>query len=889
MADEQIQVSLEFQAKSDNVQANIKALDSLLERLTKEAAEAEKELKTLDAVSMEKKKKDIEIMRGLIDQFSKASLAAKNQLASIDKTVPLAANQKLAGITKTLSDVSLAAVDAGEQFAVMGSFADEAAAKAAAAAEEADELRERMVRETKQQIGDIRSILGQVSLVSGILFAPAALSAQNYVSNVGRATEETRAFLAAQQRIGREQQEFGKKATAALTPYYELLADITDILNDVPDEVFQAGIAAGAALALVGVVGTLVTQITTFTSVAGLLIARLNATSAVMAAGGVGNIATYAGVGLGAAAIGTGAGILGVRAIGQATDNDRLKDYNLDDALETLRQVLIIGADQLLDAVENAVTVFVYLKAEFQKFALDLQDKLKGVLDAFQQMIDGLENVLLETEIFGKNIGEALGIERNIVSGRRGGTGAGGEAPLSLEDKKRQIDQDAQDALDTVGQFFNDVRQKAVDAFTGDDAAPDLADQFGQEALDAYDTFIQDLQTINNEAFEASLSAQEQYHKDIENMTEQFQERQLEAQEQYNKQTAKLEEQQQKRLADLQTQAAKDIAKADEDYSKSRAEAEIAYQEEEIKRTERYNRDRVRAEEKARMDLRDAAARLDARAVLDILRNRDMDRKTAGEDFDIETKERKEAHADQLDDLREQNETFKRERQEQLREQLKDQRDGFREQMRERAEAHRDQLAADRKAYEKQKSQRAEAYREEVQQIREQANRQREVREKGFQQQVKQLLGYQEFEASARAQHYQRLAAQLNAYIASVGLNRPVATQTRSSIQNTANQASGGRRPSYQQFDRGGYHSDDGLYYGHKEEFTTTRTTTKLLEQIAGGKLTQNRLLELAAGGGLGASPNISINISGAGDPLAIAGAVKRELLTIMRGWGKSQ
>lgn len=230
--------------------------------------------------------------------------------------------------------------------------------------------------------------------------------------------------------------------------------------------------------------------------------------------------------------------------------------------------------------------------------------------------------------------------------------------------------------------------------------------------------------------------------------------------------------------------------------------------------------------------------------------------------------------------MQENHEEQREARLEALSEQLADAQENYREQKREREAAYREQRAADETAFNKQLAQRAKAHQKELFDLAKQAEKARQERERAFKKQISQLLGYQEFEAGARADHYRRLAAQLNAYIAANNLSAPRQRQG-DTVNYVAPQTGSRQTHSIQRFDTGGYPPRTGMIHARDDEFITSPGTTRSLERMAGGRLTQQSLLQLVAGAGRGMG-DLHIAINGAGDPLAVAGAVKRELETFL-------
>jgi hypothetical protein len=292
-----------------------------------------------------------------------------------------------------------------------------------------------------------------------------------------------------------------------------------------------------------------------------------------------------------------------------------------------------------------------------------------------------------------------------------------------------------------------------------------------------------------------------------------YQERRLDLVTRFEQDRLERERAYQQQLADLESE-----------YQTRRAEARAEFERDEQRRAEDYYRERKRREEDHRASLLDAAARLDASAVLQEQRQFQKDQKRAEEEYRLETKRRREEFA-----LRERQEAEAFRRRRELAERA------YREQERRQYEQYRRQL-----------QQLDAAHRAELERLYSALQRKLQAQQQALQAELAQLLGFQNYEYTVRQVHYDRLRQQLQAFIAattpSAGAVGGVASGVAGAVGSAITSVIGVLR----RFDRGGY-TPGGLVVTERGEWVATPQTVRTLERGLGAPLTQQRVQQLAS------------------------------------------
>jgi hypothetical protein len=742
---------------------------------------------------------------------------------------------------------------------------------------------EEQTEKLEQRFNDLGDVSARVAAVGAVIFAPAILSSQKYIQAMGRSEEISRRFIKAQERTSQAQLELGRKATASLLPYQEALARIIERVNDLPQGVFDAGLAAGGGLVLLGAVGVLGQQIGLFVAQSTRLIAAINTGTA---SAGL-RYGAYAGVGVGAVAAGSFLGVGATRLLGAATGDERLQNYGLDEAGETLKQALFILADQLIQGVQRVAEGWVIVGAEFEKFKLAVKDKFADLVETLQKMIWSIENVLLDTELLGVNLGEELGIERKTAK-LKSRTSSG--EVTTVVDPVAEIEQERDRKLQAISDAFRDFRVEFATSVNGGSAAPSTGG-YTNETLAAFGQYRDDIAAMEAEFFQERVDRQAAYQEESITAQQAYDDQLAQLLKTYNSAREQAEKQYQQKVSDLRNQAQVAALESELQYREDRAGLEDDYREAETQAMEEYNRNRIKAERDYRDQLANAAAKLDAISVLDILRQRNNQFSDEDSDFAREKRQRKEELQDRLSDLDKTYQKEKAQRNRQLSEQLAAADRAYSEQQRQLKDNYQQQREQATEQYKKLQQQREQAYNRELRDLERQHVREMELREKHFRDQVDQMNGWNRYSAEMQQQYLQQLQQMFGQFMGMVASgDSTLQTTTNSSgivtIGGSGNGSGNTFRRSIPQYADGGY-TEGGLAFLHAGEYVMTAAAARAAERGL-GPLTQQKIMNMATNTN---SPTINntFNISGAGNPAATAREVKRIMLQTLTMLGQSK
>ncbi len=328
------------------------------------------------------------------------------------------------------------------------------------------------------------------------------------------------------------------------------------------------------------------------------------------------------------------------------------------------------------------------------------------------------------------------------------------------------------------------------------------------------------------------------------------------AQAQYEMQVS----QQTKQFLDQQAQEQTNFSRQEQqqidDFNLEQQKGKEEFYRQELLRQVDFQKQQKRAEEDHRRSLQDAAARLDALAVLQEMRQHTTDTKRANEDFKNETQRNKEEFSRQEGLARE---NFQR--------QLDRQRGEFRIQQAQARAAFNIQMKQAQEQYQLQLKQQSDSFRLQLQQ------------------QNAAMFGMEQ----RSQQFWTTLASQLNAFMA--GGSIPSGTSTS---YGGGGITTGGTTTTSSVRSRalasGGYANTGDRVHGG--EFVLTRGVTSALERMNGRPLSQGGVLAMAGGGGINAPITMMFNDVGAKTPGQLAAevtpAVEKALTKILRRYNKS-
>lgn len=300
--------------------------------------------------------------------------------------------------------------------------------------------------------------------------------------------------------------------------------------------------------------------------------------------------------------------------------------------------------------------------------------------------------------------------------------------------------------------------------------------------------------------------------------------------------------------ADIESKAAEARTAVLQEHQDTLAGIHQKYRDDTIRDERKFRRDQERDAQDHRDTLLEAAASLDAPAVLAEQKRFTKDQKRKGEDFRDSQRERKKEY----------------------RQQLKDENDAFRQRQEQAKANERRDLQRLQQQYNTRLQQLDSAHRTEIQRIRQANEDKLRAITDAANRELKQLFGFNTDEYQVRADHYRALLTQLKVW----GAQAKAAVTGSSTPAKQERTLPGRYVPT--EYDAGGYtygqvlKSDPG-------EFMLTRQTTRALERGFGGALTQQRVQQLMTTHHRTTGP-VTIYVSGAGDPEAVGRIVLDKL-----------
>ncbi|RMG85348.1 MAG: hypothetical protein D6712_09675 [Chloroflexi bacterium] len=258
---------------------------------------------------------------------------------------------------------------------------------------------------------------------------------------------------------------------------------------------------------------------------------------------------------------------------------------------------------------------------------------------------------------------------------------------------------------------------------------------FNEPILDAFEQLQVDLENIQNSYNKQRVDNQKRFAASLLNLEKQAQAQRLAIQQNYKDDLAALD---------------KEAAEAERNYRVEVAALREDAQRQELDAQERFERDRRRILEQFNEQLRDAVLNRDARAAVSAFRQRRQQERDLGENVQQERRQRAQANAERLQDLVA---NFEREKQARA-ERRKEIENAYHEQMRDLENNLRAQERELREAYRQQQRDLQVALNSEILQRRQAFNRQ-----------LLELTEFQNAESRIRQQHYEQLNAQLTQYL----------------------------------------------------------------------------------------------------------------------------
>lgn len=417
-------------------------------------------------------------------------------------------------------------------------------------------------------------------------------------------------------------------------------------------------------------------------------------------------------------------------------------------------------------------------------------------------VVDAVSQGLAETE-FGKQIDEAQ---------RRAAEGGGGYPGINRYARETEkADQAAEDAAQSTADLsagLRDFQQEAIQA-----QATDVFIQYRQQEAQAEENYMRQRAQIVEQGAQQIAQIEANYAQQRARLIEQFAASSAQAVSNFQFQ---------------QQQAAKQFAfseaQALQDFNERRTEQREEFQEQEERSREDHLREMRRLEEEHQDRRRDLIAARDALGL--VREDRDFARRQreAEEDYRVERNRRRQ---DFQRRQRDQEEEFQQERQRRRQE--------FAFRQKQAAEQFAYQQAIAKQQFEERLKQLDDQHQVELSQARRQtAERLRELELQFRQEQVTRRNAFFDIlrdldanllnERNLRVQYYAQMQQDLLAF-----------------LQQTASGGYGSNLPGYQE---GGY-TPEGAIRAHRGEFVANRKTTRSLEGLVGGRLTQRAVQNL--------------------------------------------
>jgi hypothetical protein len=679
----------------------------------------------------------------------------------------------------------------------------------------------------------------------------------NYLRQVGMASEEGRRWLAAQEDIEDAQLRIGKVASEAIVPFMEKVADLAEsgarFVEEHPDLV-QAFVATGGILVTAGTLTNILSKgIKLFMDAKALAAAALQSKAAdtmlkaagIQASAGDKMAATGPGITKGAQLLGqvviglaagemlsrefTGQGLAGwfTTREGETAARTRIGEFAAQaPTVEKQREELTDVREQLT----TLVRLYGGPGGEGPKigwqFQREFREEVEPIMGELWTSGTAIADRIKELQVYEQALADS-------VSGTR-----------SLADALGGVAEEAEG----LG-----VLQVDVDAYI----------QFRRQVLRSDEKLREDRLAVIDQAAEQMVTAEENYQEQRQGLIDGLAERWVAEDETraWNEYIADKRRQRQQALA-LEAHL-ESMAEAEEDYRERRADT--------IEGAQEAEEDALKAHQKMMEQLREdyefrqseAIQARDAIRYLTNLRQYMKDKTDREEQFQEQKQERREQLGETLSDMKEQHREAMQERQEQWEEGLEQAKENAEFERRIQAEelAHRRQV--EQRALARQLTELEESHRDQMSEIRE--NRRLQLQQlvdahAEQRQQLNQNLADQLFdEQETRAEFYKKMTADLEDWMKeyrnklkpTYGMPTvPTTTYTPSpsptagggSYRSPYARGPGSGQPGARQM--GGY-VDEGLYALHRGEFVLSAPTARMMEQLTGGTLSQERITQM--------------------------------------------
>lgn len=643
---------------------------------------------------------------------------------------------------------------------------------------------QRTLRQVSEAGAKLREVGSVMAGMGAAIIAPFALAANEYVRRFGQLEGTSRNFLKAQERQADATARLGRIAAQALTPALNQVAAISEKIAAFAErhpELVNAALGAGTALVVGGGALAMAGQAVDTLSKGVQLIAPVLPK---LASIGVPVAAFVGGLKFGEAA---------VQAFGKATDNSRLANFQLSDALKTVRQIL--GAAALgiaagfVEAKKIVGQAIEGVSDAFKRIGLGIEEFTDRLATTIRQLVARIEGIF--ADLANGPIGKALGMKAvdrkyttdQIIQGeeeaykersfRRGVAGdkigkGDSAAAAQYEADKQNLANFARDIANFaetgslgagVDNTISNIKRTISGLTSGTGGG---ANRGGggpsPEQVNAYIAYRK-----------AAAQADEAYARQVSEAKQNFDREEAKARASFERELADNRKAQERALADAASKYAQDRRNALIKYEQEVSDALKTFQTErartirdfnrsEAETTERQNRDRMHRARDFNEQLNDAAANRDVAAYIEAKKAYERQEADTAEQEAADRQIRLDNFQVQLADQQAQFDAQNTQRREQFDRENADAAEQYARERQDILAQYAEKEADMRAAFDREAAERAENYRQQLADMQEAHARERAERERAFLDASKQFAGFidniQAKLASAKVQTY---------------------------------------------------------------------------------------------------------------------------------------
>jgi uncharacterized phage infection (PIP) family protein YhgE len=343
----------------------------------------------------------------------------------------------------------------------------------------------------------------------------------------------------------------------------------------------------------------------------------------------------------------------------------------LTDTVTTLVNLLKVLEDRF-NAVSTAATGLAQ-GSSLGRLVIDIKEDIElasqsfGALDAVVERFTG-KSLAGWSAGLAKASGELAGVDQGLknVSSSLDAmnlTGAPTGAPMAPEGEGEDFTE-ARERFEKYSQEFLDAQSEL------DEQRAELEKDHGEKVADITEKYGEQVAELEEEIAERRSDIVADSAKALADLEEEGAERRQEIAEDTAKALAKLERDTASARADAIAGAQEDLAELEEDTQGAVAEVQEEAREEERRATEDHQREMRRLQEDYLLNLEDAVKNRDARAIVDLRRKYEAEKREKTEDFETQRSRAREEAREQAEQAREAEEEKRREIEEALAKQL---------------------------------------------------------------------------------------------------------------------------------------------------------------------------------------------------------------------------